>query len=723
MSSKVTPIHAQARSSAGPQLIAEFKSCALESITDLLDAMFDGADDALFKISENADNNLHQGVYFDAMRAVRLARPQITQTFVQTLSQVMQHGEPSNPARAVVDMSLVPAAELEETVAVANMISKAGGLLRIELAPLQARLQTLAEKHPGVIEPKGLAPSGLCHSFREAMAPVDFEIEIKLLIYKLFERSVMAEIGATYRHLDDFLKQRDVAPKAQAAVGANGGAFARQKGRGQDWSERLQGLQRQVTPENQFGTDEVINLLEQVDFDKAGQDYAPDELIDTLLALLRVEQTDSAPRTLARKERRLIGMVTAMFNNLHAEGELNSASRDLLARTRVPVMKTALIDPQFFRDPDHPARRLVNEIATLNAIAPAEDAELYAQAASLVDRLVSEFERDPGVLETVADELQDLGVVFVKSRETSFQRQALLERAKRVALLEIRQQALGRRVAEAMHPFLLKGWGPLMAYQYIKHGLDSPQWRQAGQVLTQILDAAGLPGADTDRAARAQQQTELLALVRQELRQLSMRHARVTELVAGLESTFASVLESHPSAEGDNDEDMLAQLASWAPAEEQVFDDQGHHDATQAAFASVLNEASLTSQGPDSDVDERMQPQAQGAQADSTSDSNAEPEQLSNGDAASLVEAVCAPGTWFQLYTGSERMRWLRYRDYDPVTQLVSFVNRDNKIVYERDVLEFGEDLRAKRSQPIYERDEFERKLEEIISMQIQPKS
>ncbi len=524
------------------------------------------------------------------------------------------------------------------------------------------------------------------------MTPVDFEIEIKLLSYKLFERSVLGELGATYRQLLDFLKQHEVEPKRQSTPHktgqAAGAAATNRHGRGARWSERLQELRREVTPENHFGSNEVMHLLEslheQVDINRQAHEYASGELIETLLDLLRSGQTDSTPRSLPRKQRQLIGMVTAMFNHIYAESDLNPASRQLLSRARVPVMKTALIDPAFFRAANHPARRLVNEIATLGAIAPAEDAPLYTEAATLMDRLVSEFERDPGVLETVADELQTLGIRFVKSREAGFQRPALLERAKRVALLEIRQQALGRRIPESMRPFLLKAWGPLMAYRYIKHGLDSSPWRHSGEILTRLLDAVAPPDAETDRETLAQEHTALLTQVRKHLRELSMGRARIAQLTESLEATFAGVLSSETQLHADDDEELLAHLAAWAPADETVFDDEGDHDATSAAFASVLTESNLPEQ----------------EQSPPTPTPADEPSPLPAEDVANLVQAVCVPGTWFQLYTGTPRMRWLRFREFDEATQSVRFANRENDIAYEPSAVEFTQDLRAGRSQP-----------------------
>jgi len=708
MSSKVTPIRPQAPGTKEPALISDVKAKALDSITDLLDGMFDGADDALFKMSEQAENNQNQGLYFDAMRALRLERPHITRTFIQELSAAISHGFDAPTRGPRGDLGLIPAADLEENVAIANMISKAGSLLREDLTQLQARLHSLAEKFPGTLVPNGLSPGGICHSFREAMAPVDFEIEIKLLIHKLFERSVLCELKPTYQLLHDLLKQNNVEPKRQRGAGELGGQ-PRVQGRGDRWSQRLQELSKQISPENQFGTGEVLKSLDNLDafdFDSSVADTDPAELIDALLQLLRSTQTDSIPRSIQRDERQIIGMVTAMFNHASEQAELNSSSRKLLSRLRLPVMKTALIDPSLFRDADHPARRLVNEIATLNAIAPADDAPLYKDASALIERLVKEFERDPGVLEVVADEMQQLAGSYNGEGKSEVQRKARLERAKSVALLEIRQQSLGRKLPDSVKPFLLKAWGPLMAYSYLKHGLDSVQWRHAGEVLTRLLDAVYPPDADTDRDTLAREQATLLVLVRKQLRELSLGRARISELVESLEETFDDVLVNQATLPSEYEDEILDELATWSP-EEEVFDDDGGRDATSAAFDVALAEPAA----PESPI---------ATPTEKATTEKAEPIPLPEEDAINLVKTVCVPGSWFQLYTGEERLRWLRFANYDDERSIVRFANRDNEVVYERGAVEFAQDLRAERSQPIYDRDDFERKLAQIIGMQTQ---
>lgn len=707
MSSKVTHIHSAARDSGGHALVKKFKTRVLESLGDLLDGMFDGADDALFDMSEKAENSIDQGLYFDAMRALRLQRPTITQAFIEQLSQVMVQGVDKSGPAPVHALGLMPDAELEEAVAISNMVAKTTSLLRDDLALLQARVQGLLQVHPGAIARNALSPSGICHSLREAMAATDFEIEIKLLIYKLFERSVLARLGASYRMLHDLLKHEKIesAPlPADAATGA-----ARRHGRGADWSRRMAQVRAEVSPENYFGTDEVLDALDRLHTQAGAADSAPHmdpaEFNHALAQRLQAGQDDSTPRSLQREQREMLGRVTAMLNHLLAQGGENSRAAQLLAQLRVPAMKTALIDPSFFRDADHPARRLVNEIATLGTITRAEDASIYSQAQDLITRLVAEFEQDPGVLETVADEVQRLTAQAAHG-QTEAERQAWIKRAKSVAMLEIRQQSLGRELPQSIKPFLLKGWGPLLAYRYLQHGLDSAQWRQAGAVLTRILDAVATPGVQANRETLREEQASLLLLVRNQLRELAMGRARVAGLVEALESGFAQALASQAgAADADTDETLLAQLADWMP-DETVFDDEGDHDAVSAAFDLALPETAAPGEPkPEPGADPEPAPSALDAAA------------------RQIIEVASQPGAWYQVYTGGERMRWLKIGGHDAARGVVTFTNREGQVVYERDAERFAQDLIAERSKPIYESAEFERKLVEIVSTQRQSKS
>lgn len=682
MDNEVTPAANAQASNRQSDLPARFKALALEHAVGLLDEMFDSADDALSHMSESAENDVDRALYSDAMRTLSLERAEITRVFIETLGNLISRSGAGTPAQPFETLDLSPEGASAENLAMAAMAAEAGKRHRAELAGLQARLQSLAQTRPGLIEPSAMTPASVCYCWAEATSGLGVDSEIKLLIYKLFAHSVMGGLGDAYTRLEALLIRHNVAPQGRRAAAAIAQPPPR-PAHGQRWSQRLARLRHEVAPENHFATGEVLAGLSRLRVADGSEAPVPSEFVEALQQALRAGQSDSIPRSLKPEERRLIGMVTAMFNQLIGETETAGASYLLLQRLRIPALKIALIDSGFFREADHPARRLVNDIATLDCYA---DGALFTQAHVLIERLTAEFKRDPAVLETVADALYRFGA---SARQT--QRKGLVTRAKRLALLEIRQQTLGRRLPDAIKHVLLKAWGPLLAHICIEHDLDSPQWHEAGTVLTRILDAVAPPQSISERETRYQEQARLVVIVRRHLAGLSLGRARIAELLESLQQAFEQALDSHAPAITQTDEQLLAQPVACTD-DETVFDDNGNHDATNAAFDRVLSnhiEAPATASRPIT----RMDPAAE-----------------------HFVAAACQPGAWFQVYAGGEHQRWLRVATYDKQRQMVSFSNSDGKIVYERPALVFAQDLQAERSRPVSSDEPFDRKLANIIS-------
>ena len=63
--------------------VKAFCDLAEKELKLLLRAMFDSADDTLFKLSDKASSNEQQERYFNAMRAVRLQRRQMESKFFE----------------------------------------------------------------------------------------------------------------------------------------------------------------------------------------------------------------------------------------------------------------------------------------------------------------------------------------------------------------------------------------------------------------------------------------------------------------------------------------------------------------------------------------------------------------------------------------------------------------------------------------------------------------
>ena len=128
--------------------------------------------------------------------------------------------------------------------------------------------------------------------------------------------------------------------------------------------------------------------------------------------------TDESGRT-------AIDVVGFLFDYIFRDTSIPPRFRMILGGLQIPLLKVALADRGFFVDKDHPARRLVDELA--GAAVGADEDETYGKAleslaTSLVDAIRVKFVLDMGVLERACDFLKEFTDHWEKQIATATQR-------------------------------------------------------------------------------------------------------------------------------------------------------------------------------------------------------------------------------------------------------------------------------------------------------------
>lgn len=200
-------------------LLRQITECLNQELSGLTGCMFDSADDMLFQMAENADSNELQNEYFDTMRMLRVQRKPVIQNFADSLKARLQ------PAKTEVDsadfdedeLSLVDQSEMEELVAIASMHSKAMNLYGDVVHHLEARIEHLALKSPGIFNKDALSPKSLCESFSEALADLELSTNIKLVLFKLFDQEVILHLQPLYQKLNQLFIEQGILPQIKTA--------------------------------------------------------------------------------------------------------------------------------------------------------------------------------------------------------------------------------------------------------------------------------------------------------------------------------------------------------------------------------------------------------------------------------------------------------------------------------------------------------------------------
>ena len=72
------------------RLADKIEDCLNEELSELVGHMFNGADDMLFQLAENADSNEEQTQYFDTMRMLRTERTSVSHNFADNIKAYLQ---------------------------------------------------------------------------------------------------------------------------------------------------------------------------------------------------------------------------------------------------------------------------------------------------------------------------------------------------------------------------------------------------------------------------------------------------------------------------------------------------------------------------------------------------------------------------------------------------------------------------------------------------------
>ncbi|WP_123632959.1 DUF1631 family protein, partial [Pseudomonas viridiflava] len=103
-----------------------------------------------------------------------------------------------------------------------------------------------------------------------------------------------------------------------------------------------------------------------------------------------------------------INLIAMLFEFILDDRNLPPSLRALIGRLQIPMLKVAVIDKSFFSRGSHPARRLLNEIATAALGWGGRDDyqrdSLYLRVEQIVQRLLNDFVDDTAIFsELLAD--------------------------------------------------------------------------------------------------------------------------------------------------------------------------------------------------------------------------------------------------------------------------------------------------------------------------------
>ena len=199
-------------------LTQDVRKLLLNHLAEQVRAAFTQADNTLFKCAEKAENNQVQDMFFESIREVRKQHLLIERAFLQSITNQFDSfingtAAPEQNIKTIDanTLSLIKNDDFEESLLITSMSKKVSERCMEALYGIEQRLALInSGKKPGANSP--LAPSMIAHSFYTALSSSSFSLQIKTILYMLFEEFVMRELDQLYSAVNQLFIQAGVLP-------------------------------------------------------------------------------------------------------------------------------------------------------------------------------------------------------------------------------------------------------------------------------------------------------------------------------------------------------------------------------------------------------------------------------------------------------------------------------------------------------------------------------
>ncbi|MGB5324453.1 MAG: DUF1631 domain-containing protein, partial [Pseudomonadales bacterium] len=594
-----------------------------QNLSRQLQSMFDSVDDALFDLAENAPSNQQQNVFFESMREVRFKRVEIERDFLGSVQQgfvalfsdggksaAQPRGGQASLQGSADSLAILDEDAVEEMVAIDSMVAKFDKQLANPLAALEARLAHLAghavTRFGSVSIVNPVCPKRLCQAFSSACRILSVDIKARIVVFKLFEKIVLASLETIYKQANEKLIRASVLPDYRGSIAPGQSATnSRSEAAGNPRSESLlseramsvveaqqvRELTQLISFVPQYGlrmggahTDalagalqllqtshypvigsevlwQLLNNLQRqqgvgVAHSELGQGAAvvqrPEDIL-LMLATKLAASSDSSDHSISQRERDVIGLVSMLFQFVLEDRVVSAPMKAALSRLQVPIIKVAMNESNFFCSPSHPARKLLNEMTDAVVGWVASDNyqtdPLFQMVCSTVERITREYDRDSQVFFDVMADFKSW--VDAENKRTELRKKRLVDAESgrdesNYAREEVRA-VIESLVLQGLPDFIVqlveKVWSNILFLAYVQQGPEGERWLEAKQTLEKLLWTVSPKRCGGDRAELLRELPALLKSLRRGLESINHDKRACNAFFEQLERAHMQVMQ------------------------------------------------------------------------------------------------------------------------------------------------------------------------------------
>ncbi|WP_347331222.1 DUF1631 domain-containing protein [Marinimicrobium locisalis] len=785
----VVPLNPQRRQTASGPSLARLPAAmhgvrdkARQQLQALLRELFDKADDSLFELADQATSNQEQNLYFDSMREVRLQRRGMEQRFFQRLDQgfadllnpnAVPRQRHEQDEVSLDELTLVQNDELEQLVATESMVNKANEQFAEPLQHLTLRMDQLV---PVKVYQKNnpVGADAICSAFSDSADALQIDVKAKLVLFKLFDKWVVSELGKLYQTLNQQLVDANILPSLKSGAplgkarpsgaGRAQRASEEQAHRDDEANQVLHTLRDLLSNRSEagarsassasrsgeeLGTQDLVQMLSQAQQRDSGATEPNSDPVNVQQLLQGLVQ-DNRRQSLNQVDEDVINLVSMMFEFILDDRNLASPMKAMLGRLQIPLVKVAISDKTFFSKGGHPARRLLNELA-MAALGWQDTGEegrrkdtLYQKMEQIVQTLLSDFESDVGIFDQMLLEFRTYQEKERRRAKILEQRtldaedgKARAERARAEVDAALWQLTRGRTLEPAAQQLLTDAWAKVLFIICLKQGTESEDWAQALETAKRLVWSATAPMDRDNRQKLLKLVPKLLPRLRAGLESIAYNPYDMTQLFKQLERLHLARLRGTSTTEPAKSAPTEAKGAPETPAAEikAAAEDVKPPAADTTAPATEETEAPVAASPREEKPTAKSGKQEDGAPgfqvvekpavasepssevaAETSRQGQPQPsESLSPSDPHLALVANLTQGSWFEMQDGEGQAYRCRLAAMIKPTGKYIFVNRSGMKVAEETREGLALALKSGRLRILDDGMLFDRALEAVI--------
>lgn len=634
-------------------LYAELTILLRDRLRPALKSLFDGVDDSLFDLTEHCRQGDQQQAYFDGMRECRKHRDAAQLRFFEAISeQVPAHTE-LRINRS--DLSLLEHDDLELHLALTNMSNRAGQRLGEPLRTLTLGLATLIGWDDPNDDHNPLGPARLSEAFRDATAPINLSLEVRLILFKLFERHVLTVLEPIYAQLNDEIAKAGIvigslpdptarekrenparnasagqAPKAESDAASDAGsesaAAAARTAAALQERELLSLLmdlvalrqvkappvapargasreqRKRATADASAAPTLPPGLASAIERSarrvaEGGKLPPPRQFAAQLLAEARYARDglETAPAQAAT-----VDLVGRLFDAVLSDRQVPRPMQPVLHRLQAPVTRAALEDPRCLSDPNNPIRQAIDLLGEASlGWCPSADPEhrLLAQLRESIDTVASADSGD--------ERARELGALTrlleTQQRRAELAEQRVVESATgRERLAFARRQVhhiLAGKLARAPVPawvrhLLSRPWANCLVLLWLRNGEDSDAYRDALEFVDGLLWCGASGGGSVEKLRLRALLPVLETQLRTGLATVAYHESEIDQMALELRGFIRYRLGEIEQPAFLDQEPPTTGRTEAMPVEPDIADEQPDPDDLDQALLDQLRQAS-----------------------------------------------------------------------------------------------------------------------------------